>query len=63
MLIRCMACKKLFYFDDAPRDDACPACGSERTDQIAMSFVFGRATADVDATVAQRAPTSIPRTR
>jgi RNA polymerase subunit RPABC4/transcription elongation factor Spt4 len=63
MLIRCIACKKLFYFDDAPRENACPACGSEHTDQIAMSIVFGRSTGDVDTSVAQRASTSVPPAR
>jgi PHP family Zn ribbon phosphoesterase len=61
MMIRCMACRKLFYFDDAPRENACPACGSENTDQIAMSFVFEHSAADADAPVPPRASTSAPR--
>jgi hypothetical protein len=40
MLIRCVACNKLIYSDDALDDDTCPACGSTNTVQIAMGFVF-----------------------
>ncbi|SPB16784.1 hypothetical protein NOV72_03983 [Caballeronia novacaledonica] len=40
MLIRCVACNKLIYSDDALEDDTCPACGSTNTEHIAMGFVF-----------------------
>ena len=42
MLIRCVACNKLIYSDDAPADDTCPACGSTNTVHIAMGFIFDR---------------------
>ena len=40
MLIRCAACNKLIYSDDALEDGICPACGSPDTEYIAMSIVF-----------------------
>ncbi|SAK55859.1 hypothetical protein AWB79_02230 [Caballeronia hypogeia] len=40
MLIRCAACNKLIYTDDALKDEECPACGSTNTEQIAMGFIF-----------------------
>lgn len=40
MLIRCVACNKLIYSDDALEDDTCPACGSTNTVHIAMGFIF-----------------------
>lgn len=40
MLIRCVACNKLIYSDDALEDNTCPACGSTQTEQIAMGFIF-----------------------
>ena len=40
MLIRCAACNKLIYSDDAFEDDRCPACGSTQTEHIAMGFIF-----------------------
>ncbi len=40
MLIRCVACNKLIYSDDALEDDRCPACGSPNTEHIAMGFIF-----------------------
>ncbi|SAK58255.1 hypothetical protein AWB77_01854 [Caballeronia fortuita] len=40
MLIRCAACNKLIYSDDALEDDTCPACGSSNTEHIAMGFIF-----------------------
>jgi predicted RNA-binding Zn-ribbon protein involved in translation (DUF1610 family) len=43
MLIRCVACNKLIYSDDALLDDTCPACGSTETVQIAMGFIFDQA--------------------
>lgn len=42
MLIRCVACNKLIYSDDALEDNTCPACGSTQTEQIAMGFIFDR---------------------
>ncbi|BBP99749.1 hypothetical protein BSFA1_48780 [Burkholderia sp. SFA1] len=43
MLIRCVACNKLIYSDDALEDDTCPACGSTETVHIAMGFIFDQA--------------------
>jgi hypothetical protein len=43
MLIRCVACNKLIYSDDAREDDTCPACGSTETVHIAMGFIFDQA--------------------
>jgi len=43
MLIRCVACNKLIYSDDALEDDRCPACGSSNTEHIAMGFIFDQA--------------------
>ena len=43
MLIRCVACNKLIYSDDALEDDRCPACGSANTEHIAMGFIFDQA--------------------
>ncbi|KXU85277.1 hypothetical protein CR51_40685 [Caballeronia megalochromosomata] len=43
MLIRCVACNKLIYSDDALEDDTCPACGSTKTEHIAMGFIFDQA--------------------
>jgi hypothetical protein len=40
MLIRCVACNKLIYSDDALDEDTCPACGSTETVHIAMGFIF-----------------------
>lgn len=47
MLIRCVACNKLIYSDDALEDGICPACGSAETETIAMSFVFDQDAAKV----------------
>lgn len=43
MLIRCAACNKLIYSDDAVNDGICPACGSTETEYIAMGIVFEHA--------------------
>ncbi|MDR5780680.1 hypothetical protein QCE63_14755 [Caballeronia sp. LZ065] len=45
MLIRCAACNKLIYSDDALNDGICPACGSTETEYIAMGIVFEQAAA------------------
>ncbi|BAN26200.1 hypothetical protein [Caballeronia insecticola] len=51
MLIRCAACNKLIYSDDALEDRTCPACGSADTEYIAMSIVFEQASANDAQTV------------
>jgi hypothetical protein len=43
MLIRCAACNKLIYSDEAFDDRICPACGSTQTETIAMGIVFDQA--------------------
>jgi len=48
MLIRCAACNKLIYSDDALEDDTCPACESTNTEHIAMGFVFDQTVAVPD---------------
>jgi phage FluMu protein Com len=63
MLIRCSACNKLIYSDDALEDKTCPACGSPDTEQIAMSIVFEQATRDVNAQTRTPAKTQTPADR
>ncbi|BCQ29529.1 hypothetical protein NK8_77190 (plasmid) [Caballeronia sp. NK8] len=48
MLIRCAACNKLIYSDDALEDNTCPACGSRNTENIAMGFIFDQTVAAPD---------------
>jgi RNA polymerase subunit RPABC4/transcription elongation factor Spt4 len=56
MLIRCVACNKLIYSDDALEDGICPACGSADTETIAMSIVFDQAAAKAVAPVKSPGP-------
>ncbi|CAL8477907.1 hypothetical protein CBA19CS22_33620 [Caballeronia novacaledonica] len=63
MLIRCVACNKLIYSDDALEEDTCPACGSTNTEHIAMGFIFDQTVTTPDrpggATQQRDAPDTI----